>query len=71
MITKQGAHGTLYRYVVEYTDDDPGFGVAHWHCWAYNTEHAIDKFFDDDDGFRPLRIARAGEPAHRLNWHEV
>ena len=40
-MTKQGAHGTLFRYVVEYTDDDPGFGVAHWHTWAYSMEHAI------------------------------
>ena len=70
-MTKQGAHGVLYRYVVEYTDkSDPGFGVDRWHCWAYNIEHAIDKF-DTDDGFSPLRIARAGEPSHRLNWHEV
>ncbi len=61
----------LYRYVVEYTDDDPGFGVDRWHCWAYSVEHAIEKFRDADDGFSPLRIARAGEPAHRLNWHTV
>jgi hypothetical protein len=58
-ITKPGQHGPLYRYVVEYTDtSDPGFGIQTWHAWAYNLEHAEEKFYDSngEDGFEGTSI---------------
>ena len=75
--TKQGEHGTLYRYSIEY-DDGPcpdgydGFPPAYWSCWAYDREHAIESFHDDGQGFRPVKVARqttAGQ--HRWAWHAV
>lgn len=56
--SKPGEHGTLYRYTIEYTDDDPAFGREFWSTWAYNLEHALEKFTDSDEGFTPVRAAR-------------
>lgn len=56
-VTKQGAHGTLYRYRTIYGDGlDAGFTPQPWSCWAYNAEHA-ERMFDEssaDDGFQRL-----------------
>ena len=59
-ITKAGRHGTLYRYAVTYTDkDDEGFGRHLWHTWAYDEEHALDRFYEDgDEGWKHLAIHR-------------
>lgn len=71
-VTRQGAHGALYRYAVRYTDKrDPAFGEDVWHCWAYNLEHAEDKFFETDEGWHILSLARVGEGVsqHRVIRH--
>jgi hypothetical protein len=61
--TKQGADGTLHRYVITY-DDGPnsGFGPEDWRCWAYDRDHALMKWYDTPDadtGWRILAIRRA------------
>lgn len=62
--TKQGEHGTLYRYRMKYRDpNDPGFPESVWSCWAYNTIHAWELFHETaDDGFEavgePVRVKR-------------
>lgn len=60
--TKPGLFGTLYLYRITYTDDSPepsGFGEATCEVWAYNAEHAREKFFDtDDEGWRILAITK-------------
>lgn len=44
-MTKQGKHGTLYRFAVDYS---PGDGEKFtWHTWAYDSEHAVSRFLDD------------------------
>jgi hypothetical protein len=71
-VSKPGQHGTLYRYVITYTDkSDPGFGEMTWHAWAYNLEHAEEKFFDQDEGFSIVNIRRLQEglSQHRAVRH--
>ena len=72
-VTKPGEHGTLYRYVVTYTDrSDPGCPEMTWHCWAYNLEHAEDKFYSsDDDGWSIINLRRLleGVSQHRAVRH--
>ena len=60
MIAKPGKHGTLYRYAITYTDrGDGGFGRDVWHTWAYDENHALDRFYDDgDEGWKHLDIHR-------------
>jgi hypothetical protein len=59
-VTKEGRHGTLYRYATAYNDPPP---VEHpdflWCCWAYNAEHAALKFAESSalEGF-----VMTGEP---------
>jgi hypothetical protein len=72
-VTKPGKYGTLYRYVVEYTDaGDTGFGRMTWSTWAYSLEHVEDKFHDLDEGFKILSIHRQHEglSQHRAVRHE-
>ena len=50
-LTKPGKHGTLYHYVLTYGDSiDPNFPDSTWRTWAYDSEHALDKFHDTSDG---------------------
>lgn len=75
-VSKPGPHGTLYRYSIVYTDQgDPGFGEATWNTWAYDSQHAVDRFYESpegDTGWVALRIARQQEsPAHRWTWHAL
>lgn len=54
--TKPGAHGTLYRYRIDYRDPcDPAFPPSFVCVWAYDAEHALERFYDGpDDGFEPV-----------------
>ncbi|TXH43896.1 MAG: hypothetical protein E6Q97_33530 [Desulfurellales bacterium] len=60
-ITKPGQHGTLYLYRITYRnagqDDHERFTT---HRYAYNAEHAIDRFYDgaEDDGWQVVSAAR-------------
>lgn len=71
--TKQGKHGQLYHYRFIYTDkDDTGFGEHEWSTWAYNQEHAIEKFYSDgDESWKALRIARLPSEGVRMTWHKL
>lgn len=46
--TKIGEHGTLYRFAVPYSGGEGH--SAEWQCWAYDAEHARDKFEESDEG---------------------
>ncbi len=51
--TKPGKYGTLYLYELDYTCPlDAGFGIHPWQTYAYDSEHAEEKFMDGDEGFR-------------------
>ncbi len=59
-LTKQGQHGTLYRYKISYRDSgDTGCPVFSYSLWTYNQEHAQDKFYDseDADGWEIITIS--------------
>jgi hypothetical protein len=45
--TKPGAHGTLYLYAIEY-DSPTNLGAPRetTKLWAYNSEHAMERFAD-------------------------
>jgi hypothetical protein len=41
------------RYRLKYYDPtDWGFGCSWWTTRAHSEEHAIEKFYDQDDGFQ-------------------
>ena len=71
-ITKNGVHGTMYKYAVRYQDEHDEHNNGLWHCWAYDGEHAIEKFYtsEDADGWvvvgNPTRVKRTNErnPTH-------
>lgn len=73
-VTKPGKHGTLYRYELVYRDNSDMSPEATQVVWAYDQEHAIEKFFDgpDFEGWTLLKIARVNDvPRHRWRWHTV
>lgn len=76
-LTKEGRHGTLYRYEIEYSDEVNGNDLmfrSTWRCWAYDSEHAIDKFCEaeDGEGWRLISWRRLTEGAqHRNPRHDI
>lgn len=61
-------------YAVEYDDpSDPGFGLDVCRLRAVSKEHALERFYEDDEGFRAKRIAlvRDDLPRHRWTWSVV
>lgn len=62
-VTKAGRYGTLTLYSITYSHDplDRGFGTAKVRLWAYDREHAIERFYDDDDGWRPISVTEVRE----------
>jgi hypothetical protein len=74
-VSKPGKHGTLYLHLLRYTDaSDPSSPVFETRIWAYNSDHAIDKFFDseDSDGWTVLSWERAQDEAqHRAKRHAM
>lgn len=76
MATKPGQYGPLYLYQIAYTDpSDDGCGEHTERLWAYNTEHALDRFYGsvDSDGWKALKICRvpATGGMHRARWHQL
>lgn len=68
-VTKPGKHGTLFLYSVTYTDkSDDCIGELKARYWAYNIEHALDRFYEVDEGWTALRVARVLEG---LTQHEA
>ena len=56
-LSKPGQYGTLYRWAIAY-EYEPGQPAGDWHCWAYSPEHALDKWYEENDG----DYRRTGEP---------
>lgn len=62
LITKPGKHGTLYLFAIAYEDTCDRFNTGVSRIWAYDAEHAEEKFYDgDDSGWRATKIARVRE----------
>lgn len=60
-VSKPGRDGTLYLFRVEYTDQhDPAFGKDVIRLWAYDTNHAEERFVEseDADGWKVLSVER-------------
>lgn len=57
-VSKHGKHGRLFLYVITYTDNDPAFGELTTRRWAYNEQHAVDRFDDENDGFIAVSVKR-------------
>ena len=58
--TKKGAHGTLHLYVIRYYDTSERGNEWTTRKWAYNEEHAREKFYDgDSDGWEIESVKRA------------
>lgn len=63
-VSKRGLHGTLYRFKIIYRDRvDAGSSDFDTYVWAYDAEHAEDKFFDspDDDGWEIVLLSKVKE----------
>lgn len=58
-VSKQGRHGTLHLYTVEYGCDEEFTSTVR--LWAYSQEHAEERFLDTDEGFdlRSIKPVRA------------
>ena len=67
----------MNKYWIEYgnrsLDDDYIEPIATQAINAYDIEHAIDKFLDqnDDFGFVMIRIARAPKEGKRPRWTQI
>ncbi len=62
--TKPGKYGTLHLFSVEYVDNCDAFNTGAQRIWAYNWEHAEEKFYDsceDDDGWRATAVKKVRE----------
>lgn len=73
-VSKPGKHGTLYQYLLRYKDkDDPASPTFDWKTWAYDSEHALDKFYDsDDEGWKIVSWERVKDGAqHRARRHDM
>lgn len=51
--TKEGRHGTLYLWTIDYNDvpGPDGTYIGQWRTWAYNNEHAWDNWYDTNEDF--------------------
>jgi hypothetical protein len=58
MTTKPGKHGTLKLYRVTYDDGPGGMPATSYTTWAYDYDHALDKWYDgnEDEGFHLVSI---------------
>ena len=48
--TKVGKYGTLYRYRIGFRDPDPTCEVFYVRYWAYDRDHAIERFYEGPEG---------------------
>lgn len=69
--TKPGKHGTVYRYEIDYRSPDPGSPTFTTRMWAYDFEHALERFQDQDDpDWIVERIARVATDPRALHADE-
>jgi hypothetical protein len=62
-VTKHGEHGTLYAYVVTFTDKGVSdFGEKQWTVWAYSIEHATGMFREEHVVSTQLMLEGAPRP---------
>lgn len=69
--TKQGKHGTLYRFRITYRDkDDFASPEFDWYTWAYDPGHAEDRFYesDGDEGWKIISVEKTRDTS-RLKGH--
>lgn len=57
---KPGKHGTLHLFAIAYEDQFDSGNKGVMRTWAYDAEHAEEKFYDSDDadGWVVKKIAR-------------
>lgn len=73
-VSKPGKHGTLHLFLLRYKDKhDPASPTFEWRTWAYDSDHALDKFYDSDDqGWKVVSWERVQDSAqHRAARHTV
>lgn len=60
LVSKPGKHGTLFLFAVAYEDACDHFNTGTSRVWAYDWEHAQEKFFESDDaeGWRITKISK-------------
>lgn len=73
--TKQGKYGTLYLFEISYRDRFDPFNTGTSRYWAYDSEHAVEKFYDseDSDGWEATSFKRVPEHGlmHRAAEHKL
>ena len=74
--TKQGKHGTLYRYAIDYRDSCDKFIGGTQYLWAYDIEHAEEKFYDAEDSYGWVAVSYKLVPEetnlmHRAKAHSL
>lgn len=62
-VEKPGNHGTLFLFRIAYRDKyDDACPRLSWNTWAYDVEHAVDRFHDsDDEGWEILGVEKVRE----------
>ena len=72
-MSKQGEYGTLYLYEIAYCDVHDSDIAFTTRVWAYDAEHALDKFFGGEEGWRATSWKRVPENgfAHRAEEHAL
>ena len=68
--TKPGKYGTLYLYQIAYCDVSDSTIAFSTRIWAYDSEHAIDKFYSGEEGWRVTELG-AGDGALSLRLLRV
>lgn len=58
-VTKPGKYGTLtlYRITYEEAAHDPGSERDTVRLWGYDIEHALDRFYEGDEGYHVVSVA--------------
>lgn len=66
-VKKKGQHGTLYLFAIDYQDDYDRHNNGTWKCWAYDEEHAAEKFYgsEDAEGWRINAIRKVKETSNK------
>lgn len=73
IIKKKGEYGTLYLYQIKYRDLNPACPVFTWRRFAYDADHAMERWFDGpaDDGWQLVSgPKRVKEGIMRVNTAE-
>ena len=71
--TKPGKYGTLYLYQIAYCDASDSTIAFSTRVWAYDSEHALDKFYAGEEGWKATSWKRvpASGLVHRAQEHAL